>query len=678
MTSKQSWRKKAAGTVFRGIQNAVSGNGTLRRNITALREQRRSDPPAPLTVRGGKYTPDPVPREAIENESLDVWGFLDTKFHFNERGHVELTGTRYELSGQDLPRLLPWINRTLGQSIDPRDIKESLYPTYIAEPKTNQAFLNGLREILLEDQIVQDGRIRLRHGHGHTQEEMYLIKYGRMPRIPDVVLFPTDEAQVTAIVEAAVRSDVCVIPFGGGTNVTDALRCPEDENRMIASVDMRRMNRVLWIDPVNRMACVEAGAVGRHISELLARHGFTMGHEPDSMEFSTLGGWIATHASGMKKNKYGNIENLVLDVRVVTTSGILSRPSALPRESIGIDPKLWLFGSEGNLGIVTQAIVKLFPLPEERRYGSVLFADFERGVEFMYELAQQSTRPASVRLMDNLQFQLGQALKPASREESKWEQRKGRLQKFFVTAVKGFDPDRLVACTLVFEGTELEVAAQEQMVYGVARKHGGLKGGAENGQRGYQLTFGIAYIRDFMMNHHLIAESFETSVPWSNVTTLCANVKRRIAEEHARRRLPGRPVVTCRVTQIYDTGACIYFYFAFYAKGVENPSEVFKAIEHAAREEILASGGSLSHHHGIGKHRRDFVSEIMSPAMIDWKQKQKAALDPGNIFGARNQLPDFKRTAPAAAGSAHFAQISFWRRFVNFWKRLFGRGGNIR
>ncbi len=117
---------------------------------------------------------------------------------------------------------------------------------------------------------------------------------------------------MVALVEAARRHDVCLIPYGGGTNVTDALRCPEEEQRSIVSVDLRRMNRILWIDPTNRMACIEAGAVGRHIAEQLARYGFTLGHEPDSIEFSTLGGWIATHASGMKKNRYGNIEDIVL------------------------------------------------------------------------------------------------------------------------------------------------------------------------------------------------------------------------------------------------------------------------------------------------------------------------------------------------------------------------------
>src|SRR5207244_4725082 len=156
-----------------------------------------------------------------------------------------------------------------------------------------------------------------------------------------------------------------------------ALRCQSQEKRTIVSVDMRRMNRILWIDRQNMMACIEAGAVGRHLMTGLAKYGVTMGHEPDSVEFSTLGGWIATNASGMKKNRYGNIEDLVLDVSVVTSAGKLQRTSASPRESIGLDLRRLMFGSEGTLGIITSAIVKIFSLPEVQQYGSVLFPTFE-------------------------------------------------------------------------------------------------------------------------------------------------------------------------------------------------------------------------------------------------------------------------------------------------------------
>lgn len=611
------------------VSGALRGVRTLRNRGFALTGSHR------FRAKETRVFPkDAAPRNDGE-ESLDVWGFADTAFRVADDGNVEITGNRYALSGQRLPSLLPWVQDIMDVEIPVRELHEASYPPAIPKATANKPFLEAVSHFLKETQISNDPKQRLRHGHGHTQEEMYAIKYGAVHRVPDVVVFPEEESQVVQLVEAATQHNVCLIPYGGGTNVTEALRCPDEEKRMIVSVDMRRMNRILWLDPINRMACIEAGAVGRHIMSGLAERGYTMGHEPDSVEFSTLGGWIATHASGMKKNKYGNIEDLVLDINVVTSEGMLKRSGIAPRESVGSDPRAWMFGSEGSLGIVTSAVVKLFPLPEAQRYGSVLFPSFEDGVAFMYELTQAGAQPASVRLVDNLQFQFSMALKPASEG---LHALKSKVEKMFVTKLKGFDPQRMVACTLVFEGTSEEVTQQEANVYRIAAQHRGMKAGAENGKRGYQLTYSIAYIRDFVMRHYVIAESFETSVPWSRVLELCDRVKRRVHEEHANRNLPGKPFVTCRVTQVYDTGVAVYFYFAYYYKGVEKPSEVYAEIEAAARDEILRCGGSLSHHHGVGKLRKKFLPKIMSPAALAWNQHAKEAVDPNNVFGCGNLL----------------------------------------
>jgi alkyldihydroxyacetonephosphate synthase len=578
--------------------------------------------------------PERITPKPADAESLDVWGFQDTRFAIDGDGNAEVLGNRYELSGQKLTRLMPWIRDTLGIDISASDVFRSQYPIAIPPPVANAGFCTAIRDFLREDQVTLDGELRLRHGHGQTQEEMFAIKYGSVARVPDLIVYPETQEQVEKLVVCAEAHGVSLVPYGGGTNVTDALRCDEEEPRAIVSVEMRRMNRILWIDRVNLTACIEAGAVGRDIQAQLAAYGFTMGHEPDSIEFSTLGGWIATNASGMKKNKYGNIEDLVLDMTVVTANGVLSRTAASPRESVGLDWRRMMFGSEGTLGIVTSAVVKLFPLPEVQEYGSLLFPTFEDGCGFMQELARTPSVPASVRLVDNLQFQFGQALKPAS---TGWKVYKSRLEKFFVLNVKGFDAGKMVACTLVFEGTREEVAQQQKAVTALGAKYKGMAAGSENGRRGYQLTYGIAYIRDFLMNYYIIAESFETSAAWSDVLPLIRNVKKKLEEEYARRKLPGAPFITARVTQLYRTGAAIYFYFGFYFKGVANPSHVYLELENIAREEILRSGGSLSHHHGVGKLRRHFLPSIMSDTALAWKRSVKAATDPKNIFGVGNQ-----------------------------------------
>lgn len=578
--------------------------------------------------------PEPLKPAADDAESFENWGFADTKFAINKKGNVTILGNRYELSGQELTRLLPWIRQTLNIEFDPNDVHQNSYPTHIPVPLSAPEFVSDIRKFLDENQLNDEGENRLRHGHGHTQEEMFAIKHFKISRIPDLVVYPENELQVAELVKTAKRHGAVLIPFGGGTNVTDALRCKANETRFIVSVDMRRMNRVLWIDTENMMACIEAGAVGRHIMQTLEKYNLTMGHEPDSVEFSTLGGWIATNASGMKKNKYGNIEDIVLDVTVATADGKLERKTPVPRESVGSDLRRLMFGSEGTLGIITSAIVKLFPLPEAQIYGSVLFPTYEDGFEFMKELTLKSTPPASVRLVDNLQFQFGLALKPASQG---LKVLKSSIEKFFVTKVKGFEPEKMVACTLVFEGTQSEVERQQTEIYRIAERHKGMKAGGENGRRGYQLTYSIAYIRDFLMNHYIIAESFETSCAWSDALKICANVKNRLAEEFKKRGLPGKPFVTSRITQVYRTGVAIYFYFGFYYKGIPNPSELYVELENIAREEILNSGGSLSHHHGIGKIRQAFLPEIMSETALKWKREIKHSLDPQNIFGAANQ-----------------------------------------
>lgn len=574
---------------------------------------------------------------------MNAWGFRDTAFGVDRAGAITVTGNRYPgLSGETLPALLPWFRTVVGIDFPLEQMEDEDYSPPVPESRPAPHFIAEANRFLDADQIVTDPKVRLRHGHGHTVSEIKAIRSGGFARVPDYVLYPADESQVVEIVRAAAGTGVVLMPYGGGTNVTEALRCLPYEERPIVSVDMSRLDRIEWIDPVNRMAKIQAGAPGRTIVAQLAEYGFTMGHEPDSVEFSTLGGWIATNASGMKKNRYGNIEDILLDVTIVSAHGKLERSQVLPRESIGLDPKLWIIGSEGSLGIVTSAVVKLFPLPAERRYGSVVFRKFEDGLAFMYDLAQEDVYPASVRLVDNLQFQFGQVLKPASRGPKRI---KSKIEKWVVTGPMGFDPRKMVAATVVFEGAPQEVDRQEKMVYALAKRHGGMKGGAENGRRGYMLTFGIAYIRDFVLQHNILGESFETSVPWSQAQALVDRVKRSIYAAHEERKLPGHPFVSSRVTQIYETGCCVYFYMAFYAKGVEDAVGAYHEIESIARREIIAAGGSISHHHGVGKLRLPFVREIMSPAMQSWREQIKCALDPQNVFAA--QLPLEAEPAPS-------------------------------
>jgi alkyldihydroxyacetonephosphate synthase len=571
----------------------------------------------------------PLPRDDDAELAPDAWGFRDTAFSMLPNGNVVLSGDRYALSGIELPSLVPWVGDVM--EVDFRKIAPTTgsYPPAVDQSRASARLLEALEAIVV-DRMSVEPLARLRHGHGHTIEEIFALRNGGLTRVPDVVVFPESEEEVVRLVALATEFDACLVPFGGGTNVTDSLRCRDEEARPIVSVDMRRMNRILWIDPENMMACVEAGAVGRHLSSALAAHGFTMGHEPDSYEFSTLGGWIATHASGMKKNRYGNIEDLLLDVHVVTSMGVVARSPIVPRDSIGADPRRWIMGSEGRLGIVTQAVVKLRALPETEEYDALIFHSFEEGIAFLRDLTRSGHVPASVRLVDNTQFQLSQTLKPAAVGSAAF---KRRAERWYITRLRGFDTSRMVACTLVFEGNRSDVSAQRTTVRRLARLHRGVHAGAENGRKGYQLTFGIAYLRDFVMNYGVLAESFETTVSWSDVAALITNVKRRLADEFTTLGFAGRPFITARITQLYDSGVCVYFYLGVHRGNSRQPVEAYSMLERAARDEILTSGGSLSHHHGVGRLRRDFLPRVLTPAARAWSEAIKRAVDPQHVFG---------------------------------------------
>lgn len=570
-------------------------------------------------------------------ESDEVWGFTDSFFEITGTDSVILRGGRYPLSGQEIPNLIPWMRTVMDLPLDLTNKNASQYSQQQAPPPViTTVVLAKLTKIFGESGLSIEPHARLRHGHGHSQAEMYALKFASLSRIPDVVVWPSSQQEVTELVELAKEWQLCLIPYGGGTNVSEALLCPDDENRTIVSIDMKKMSRIRWIDPVNMTAEIEAGAVGRNIIRQLAEYGFTIGHEPDSVEFSTLGGWIATNASGMKKNRYGNIEDIVLDVKAVSPAGVHERFCVGPRQSIGVDAQRLFFGSEGNCGVIISAVVKLFKVPEVQKYGSVVFPSFEHGVNFLYEATNAGILPASIRLVDNIQFQFGLALKP---KKTALQELKSKIEKFYVTKIKGLNPQKMVACTLVFEGNSRQVSDQETQIYNLAKKFKGFAGGASNGENGYQLTFSIAYIRDFVMNHHILAESFETSVPWSRVLSLCNNVKQRISDDYRKAGLPGKPFVSCRVTQMYNTGVCVYFYLGIHYQGVDKASELFSTFERNARAEILKNGGTLSHHHGIGKIRRSFLGEVNSITNLNWVKNIKATIDPQNIFGSANIFP---------------------------------------
>ncbi|MBC8374572.1 MAG: FAD-binding oxidoreductase [FCB group bacterium] len=563
------------------------------------------------------------------------WGFRDSEFILNQDRTVSMTGDRYELCGFDMPDFIPYVEEMLEMKIEVDDVLEEVVDKPVQEANINKVFVDAVKSKFPVDRFSFGSEERLMHSQGQTTDEVYKVVFAKLDRATDMVFYIESEDEAQNLIKLALEHDVCLIPYGGGTSVSNALQVPEIEDRMVVAVDTRRMDAILSIDEENRRVVVEAGITGSVLEELLEAKGLTTGHEPDSIELSTLGGWISTNASGMKKNRYGNIEDIVENVTMITPTGIVEQIEPITRASIGVSPRNILIGSEGNFGIITKATLKVFALPEASDFNSALFHDWKIGVAFMNELSQTGAVPASARLMDNAQFRFGQALNAKATGMKVWIK---KIEKFVVLNVKKFDPYKMVVTSFKLEGSRDEVAFQQKTIKRLTKKYNGMIGGSENGKKGYNLTFAIAYIRDFMTRYHIVGETMETSVPWSKIDDVCKAANDRLTELHKKHNVPGRPYLSYRVPQIYHTGVCIYFMFAINVKGVSNPIEVFTSMEHAMRDAIMENGGSISHHHGVGKLRKDFMKGTISPASIDWLKKIKTSHDPKNIFGVRNNI----------------------------------------
>ena len=564
------------------------------------------------------------------------WGFKDSGFIVNEDRSVTFAGNRYPICGKRLSRFIPFVEEVLGVEFKTKPKVKELEKKHVDKASLNHGFVSELQSSFSEDRYTEEDNERLLHSHGqHSTDEVYKVLYGKLKKFTDLVFYIESEEEAIQLIELAKKHDVCLIPYGGGTNVTNALRPPEDEQRMIVTVDTRRLNKIESLDKENLMVTVQSGITGKDLEEVLNKEGFTVGHEPDSYEFSTVGGWISTNAAGMKKHSYGNIEDIVQNLTMVTPSGTINQVEPLTRSSIGIKAQNILFGSEGNLGIITRATLKMHRLPAKSSYESIVLSDWQTGVHFMQDLSHSNMVPASSRLADNLQIRLGQALKE---EKSGLPKILDKFKQFVLFKVKGFDPEKFTVAVFKIEGSETEVKTQRQNLEGLAKKHGGVLAGESTGKSGYLATMVIAYIRELIFTQNILGETMETAVPWSKINQVKEEASKLIVKLHKEHNLPGKPFFTSRISKVYHTGVCMYNTIAMCYDGVENPEDVFTEIEHIMRENFIKNGGSISHHHGVGKLRKDFMSKTISEGSVEMIKGIKKNEDPDNIFGAKNNI----------------------------------------
>jgi alkyldihydroxyacetonephosphate synthase len=443
--------------------------------------------------------------------------------------------------------------------------------------------------------FTADEHARAVHAHGASYGDVVRAFRGELPRAPDLVAFPAGERELVEVLEWCAAQRFAVTPYGGGTSVVGGVDpVPGPGHAGAVSVDLSRLDRVLEVDAVSGAARIGAGASGPRLEEQLASHGLTMRFFPQSFEFSTLGGWIATRAAGHFATGPTHVDDLVESVRAVTVRGDVWESRRLPGSGAGPSPDRLLLGSEGTLAIVTEAWVRVRPRPSERRGASVTFGSFADGCEAVRAIVQSGLRPANLRLVSAPEAALTFA----------------------------GDADLLV---LGFE--EAGVDGFDRAVSLCGANGGQVKEGGGGASSAWRDAFLRApYLRDTLVAMGVLSETFETAVTWDRLGDLVSSVLGTVREA-----LAGAGSVTVRLTHAYPDGAAPYFtVLAPAARGDEEAQ--WAAIKAVAADAVLAAGGTITHHHAVGRDHRRWYDRQRPDPFAEAMRAAKDALDPDSLL----------------------------------------------
>src|SRR5438552_371997 len=452
-----------------------------------------------------------------------------------------------------------------------------------------------------------DTEHRASHTYGKSYRDVVRAFRGELPHPPDVVMFPRDENDVAAVLDWCGDAHVAAVPYGGGSSVVGGVECDVgDEYAGAASIDLRRLDRVLEIDRESRAARIQAGAYGPALEDQLRPHDYTLRHFPQSFEFSTLGGWLATRSGGHYATLYTHIDGLVESTRVVTPTGI-SESRRLPGSGAGPSPDRLFLGSEGILGVITEAWMRVQDRPTFKASAGVRFPTLAAGVAATRAVAQAGLFPTNCRLLD-----AGEAATSAGVTDGS-----ALLVVGFESADHPLDAwiERAVACCADHGGTVPE----------------GIRASSTEGAAGaWRGSFLRApYGRDAMVAMACIAETFETACTWSGFDALHAGVVESV--EKALQEICGGGFVTCRFTHVYPDGPAPYFtVLAPGRRGAE--LEQWADIKAAAADAVIANGSTITHHHAVGRDHRPWYDRQRPDAFAGALRAAKRALDPAGIL----------------------------------------------
>jgi alkyldihydroxyacetonephosphate synthase len=461
---------------------------------------------------------------------------------------------------------------------------------------------------------------RAAHALGKSYRDVVRGSYGQLDHPPDVVAFPETEHDVVAVLDWCASANIAAIPYGGGSSVVGGVECSiGDAFAGAVSIDLTRLDRVLEIDEVSRAARIQAGALGPVLEDQLRPEGYTLRHFPQSFEFSTLGGWLATRSGGHYASVYTHIDDLVESMRVVTPTGI-SESRRLPGSGAGPSPDRLFLGSEGSLGIITEAWMRIQDRPTFKASCGARFTDYHRGVAAVRALSQAALFPTNCRLLDAVEAAnsagvtdgsslLVLGFESADHPVDAWIERAAEI----VRDHGGEIPDGIAVSNTDPAGSPAPEAAGRSGAVGAWRN----------------AFLRAPYTRDALVRMGVIVETFETACTWDRFPELHAVVTDTVTR--AVTEICGGGMISCRFTHIYPDGPAPYF--SVFAPGRSGSElSMWNEVKAAASEALLAHGATITHHHAVGRDHQPYY-ERQRPAVVGRAlAAAKRELDPaGNL-----------------------------------------------
>ena len=485
-------------------------------------------------------------------------------------------------------------------------------------PTLPEDLLAKLRAILGSDGVQDSHVARVLHAAGKGYPDLVRMRAGEPEGAPDAVLYPSDHEQLRAVLALCGRSSLAVVPFGGGTSVVGGVAPLRGEHSGVVALDMARMGEVLELDRDSATVTVQGGMRAPALERHLAARGLTLGHFPQSFEYVSLGGCAATRSAGQASTGYGSIEKLVLGLRVAAPKCDIELP-AVPASAAGPGLRQLLVGSEGTLGVISEVALRVRPAPTERIYEGVFFEDFLAGTQALRTLAREHVLPDVTRLSDEQETRMSLALAGTGGL-------KGRLGRAYLSA-RGYAGGCLAIVGV--EGSPADVANRRGRALELARSSGGLAVGRSPGAAWRHSRFAGPYLRDELLTLGVMVETLETATQWSNIARLHRQVADAIARALESHGTPG--LVMCHVSHVYETGASLYFTFIA-RQSEDDPIGQWRAVKHAAGDAIVDGGGTITHHHAVGRDHMGWMSREIGEGGLDALRAVKAELDPAGIM----------------------------------------------